>query len=316
MKTKAQNKITITVHETNKIILRIAGKDTMSIDWGDETKVKTYQLRDEPPSTYTHIYTGTSAHAITITGGDITHLICQKQDVTNLDVTRNTGLKELYCSNNKITELDLSKNTALTYLSCYNNQLTNLDLRNNRLLRILGCPGNNLTNLDISGDAKLTHLFCTGNQLKSLDISKNTKLTVCDCSYNQLTSMDVSQNADLDYLNCSKNRLSSLNTGNNTDLRVLFCDKNCLTGFDASRNTSLVWLIINENQISTDEINALFRTLPFGEENIICIEKNPGADGCDKSIVESKGWEIIDYNIYLPESKNKVIRMVIDEYCF
>ena len=61
MKTKAQNQITITVHETNKIILRIAGNGNMTINWGDETKVKTYQLRDEPPSTYTHIYKGTSA---------------------------------------------------------------------------------------------------------------------------------------------------------------------------------------------------------------------------------------------------------------
>ncbi|MDP4178636.1 MAG: dockerin type I domain-containing protein [Bacillota bacterium] len=37
-----------------------------------------------------------------------------------------TSLKSLYCSNNQLTRLNVSKNTALTYLSCEKNQLTTL----------------------------------------------------------------------------------------------------------------------------------------------------------------------------------------------
>jgi len=183
-------------------------------------------------------------------------------------------------------------------------------------LRILGCPNNKLTNLDVSRNTKLTHLFCSGNQLKSLDVSKNTKLTVLDCRSNQLSVLDVSKNTDLDYLNCGINQLSNLNIGNNSNLRVLFCEKNSLKNFDTVKSISLLlWLIVNENLFYTDELNALFRTLPLGNRNIICIEKNPGADDCDINTVESKGWEVVDYNISLTESENETIKMITDEYC-
>ena len=40
------------------------------------------------------------------------------------------NLKKLYCSENQLTELDVSKNTALTELYCWQNQLTSLDCEN------------------------------------------------------------------------------------------------------------------------------------------------------------------------------------------
>lgn len=38
-----------------------------------------------------------------------------------------TKLERLYCNSNELTKLDLSKNTELVYLECYNNKLTKLD---------------------------------------------------------------------------------------------------------------------------------------------------------------------------------------------
>ena len=37
-----------------------------------------------------------------------------------------TALDLLACANNQLTSLDLSKNTALTMFACHNNQLTSL----------------------------------------------------------------------------------------------------------------------------------------------------------------------------------------------
>ena len=70
-------------------------------------------------------------------------LDCKYNNLTRLDVSKNTKLTKLYCESNQLTGLDLSKNTALTELDCALNQLTSLDLSKNTALTILGCSGNN-----------------------------------------------------------------------------------------------------------------------------------------------------------------------------
>ena len=65
-------------------------------------------------------------------------LRCFENDLTSLDVSNNTGLKELYCGDNQLTSLDVSNNTALTNLDCNGNQLTSLDVSNNTDLSLLG----------------------------------------------------------------------------------------------------------------------------------------------------------------------------------
>ena len=69
-------------------------------------------------------------------------LDCKYNNLTRLDVSKNTKLTKLYCESNQLTGLDLSKNTALTELDCALNQLTGLDLSKNTALTILGCSGN------------------------------------------------------------------------------------------------------------------------------------------------------------------------------
>jgi hypothetical protein len=300
MMTKKPNQITMTVQDSGEAVLKIAGSGTVTIDWGDETECIEQPL-PSIPSCYTHGYTCFSSRTVTVTGSKITHLICENQGITTLDVTKDSELKELFCSDNHLTELDLSKNAALTYLSCYNNHLTSLDLSNNRALITLGCPSNKLTSLDLSKNTKLMHLFCSDNRLTGLDVSKNTRLSKFDCRENLLTGLDVGKNTVLDYLSCCANRLSSLDTGNNTGLQILFCTNNRLTHFDASRNTSLEWLILYDNQLSTDALNAMFRTLLCGNKNLISVENNSGTDGCDIAIAESNGWKVADRTYVLPD---------------
>lgn len=51
-------------------------------------------------------------------------LDCRSNDLTTLDVSKNTALTSLVCINNGLTYLDLSKNTALETLDCYGNQIS------------------------------------------------------------------------------------------------------------------------------------------------------------------------------------------------
>ncbi|MCH5174927.1 MAG: hypothetical protein J1F40_03480, partial [Prevotellaceae bacterium] len=57
-----------------------------------------------------------------------TLLSCAENQLTALDVSKNTALTDLYCSDNQLTALDVSKNTALTYLECYNNQIKGISM--------------------------------------------------------------------------------------------------------------------------------------------------------------------------------------------
>ena len=117
---------------------------------------------------------------------------CNHNNLTTLDVSKNTALKSLGCSYNQLTSLDVSKNTKLTGLYCGNNQLTSLDVSNNEELTQLYCFNNKLTLLDVSKNTALKSLGCSENQLTSLDVSKNTVITLISCYYNNIhdTEMD------------------------------------------------------------------------------------------------------------------------------
>ena len=85
--------------------------------------------------------------------------------LTSLDVSKNTALTKLFCGNNQLTSFDVSKNTALTYLNCEYNQLTSLDVSKNTALTELSCEFNKLTSLDVSKNTALTYLYC-GEEVK------------------------------------------------------------------------------------------------------------------------------------------------------
>jgi Leucine-rich repeat (LRR) protein len=73
---------------------------------------------------------------------DLERLLCWKNHLTVLDVSRNAALTNLYCAFNQLTSLDVSKNTALTVLHCFSNQLSSLDISNNTSLKNIQWRGN------------------------------------------------------------------------------------------------------------------------------------------------------------------------------
>lgn len=183
-------------------------------------------------------------------------LDCKNNNLTRLDVSKNTKLTKLYCEFNQLTSLDLSKNTALTELNCQVNQLTSLDLSKNTALTKLDCALNPLTSLDVSNNTALTYLDCNYNQLTSLDLSQNTALTKLGCHDNQLTSLDLSKNTALDTLDCSGNKRSlELSDSGRFDLSTL-------PGFDPDR---AVWPegVTVENGILTVPYNTTSLTYRY-----------------------------------------------------
>ena len=141
-----------------------------------------------------------------------------------------TALKKLYCYGNEITELDLSKNTALTYLDCFCNRITKLTLSNNALLDSLDCSANELTELDVSNNPALVYLDCYDNKLSQLDVTKNTALVLLNFDSNQITSIDLSNNIWLEELYCSGNGITKLDVSACERLELLYCYQNKISG--------------------------------------------------------------------------------------
>ena len=188
-------------------------------------------------------------------------LKCWDNELTGLDLSKNTALKDLQCSNSKLQSLDLSQNPNLTKLYCGENPLTTLDLSKNAKLKVLNCSGfanrrTKLTELDLSQNTALESLDCSINELKQLNVSGCTALKKLSCSSNQLTTLDVSKNTNLIELECSSNLLAVLDVSNNPKLKDLSCGSNRLTVLDLSKNPELEILSCRKNGFTSLDLDA------------------------------------------------------------
>ncbi len=145
----------MTTSKSGTFSMRITGDSpAVLIDWGDGT-IQSYNIQSHQHTEITHKYAS---------GFKSVKYICIKESEMN-------QITELDCSNNELTALDVSKNTGLKSLYCRNNQLTTLDVSKNTALRIFWPDINQLTLLDISKNSKLNTLFCGANQLSGFAIN-------------------------------------------------------------------------------------------------------------------------------------------------
>ena len=152
---KGGGKITMTT-KSDVVIIIMAGSGTVSINWGDGSKIETHTLQ-APDYKYgvwyssddyfhVHEYPSASSRRITITGEDITYLDCSRNQLTELDVSKNSALIILGCNDNKLTRLDMSGLTSLRSFGCSVNQLASLDMSDcTALEKGFSCYSNLLT---------------------------------------------------------------------------------------------------------------------------------------------------------------------------
>ena len=189
-------------------------------------------------------------------------LKCWDNELTGLDLSKNTKLTSLSCSENELTALDVSKNTELTRLYCGSNRLTALDVSKNKKLEELDCESDSLlsymklTKLDVSQNKALKKLNCYGVKMKELNVSGCTALERLDCGGNQLIALDVSNNANLTFLRCGSNQLTALDVSNNPKLKDLSCGYNSLTLLDLSKNPELEILSCRKNGFTSLDLDA------------------------------------------------------------
>ncbi|WP_035646302.1 T9SS type A sorting domain-containing protein [Flavobacterium sp. ASV13] len=130
-------------------------------------------------------------------------------DVSGSGITDLTGIADftllntLLCNKNQLTSLDISGNPLLTNLNCSENQIEQLEISSNTLLKKLDCSTNQLKELNVSENAALTFLNTSFNKILNLDASKNTSLTEINCSNNNLYNLNVKNGNNVNMQNMS-----------------------------------------------------------------------------------------------------------------
>ena len=131
---RSSGTIKMTTEKDGEFSFILLGSGIATVDWGDDSENVSLMLDGEEEGVeFAHTYPDSTIRTIIINGDNILGLICQ--NITSLDVSKNTKLTHLSCLLNQITSLDMSGNTALKYLNCIGNQLTSSAL--NDLFRTL-----------------------------------------------------------------------------------------------------------------------------------------------------------------------------------
>jgi len=188
---------------------------------------------------------------------NLTHLECNNNPLTTLDVRGLTNLTNLVCSGNRLTTLNVTGLSNLEQMFCDANRLASIDFTGLTNLTFLYCSDNPLGNLNISGLTNLKQLFCDNDNLTNLNVSGLTNLTVLSCNDNKLPNLNLNGLTNLDMLLCSRNLLTSINVSNLPNLKTLNCYYNQLTALDLSNNGPLTSLSCGENSIPVLNINNL-----------------------------------------------------------
>ncbi len=220
-------------------------------------------------------------HFINITG-----LLCQNNELTQLDVSGLVNLDRLECEGNQLTTLNAEGCANLTLLFCSRNlmqdgyyrkeggnRLKELNVSNCTKLERLVCPGNELTQLDLEGLAGLEVLLCKDNILSVLDVNNCSNLRVLECEENKLIELHVDKCANLESLTCYNNQLEVLNVNKCINLLRLGCSENQLSALDISSCINLKWLNCSKNNMKTpDNVNGKNDNLTG--ENFIFVPQN------------------------------------------
>ena len=156
---KRQNEMTMTLEHDGEVEICIGGAETVTINWGDGSERETYKYEHEELYAddgtthcivYRHVYSTASTRTITITGNNITHFSCSRNQIKNLDVSKNTSLTLLDCSNNQFSESEL--NGLFETLHCN-------DIEGGKYIIVSDNPGTDDCNMSIAEDKGWTVVY-------------------------------------------------------------------------------------------------------------------------------------------------------------
>ena len=220
-------------------------------------------------------------------------LICNDNQLTSVDLTKNVNLSTLNLSNNSLSTIDLSKNKELNTLSLRNNKLESLDVTNNVNLQSLHVNNNLLTEINIAANWMLEYLDINDNKLNTLDLSYAEYLEV-NCQNNKLTEISV---GDIERLNCSNNNLTGLkfDAYSGVKFKYLNCSDNAINGANVQQFVDKL-----PTPSASNNAELVFKSSSDTEQNSMSQEQALTVMGKNWTLKRTNG------NIYLGEQSTSI----------
>lgn len=118
-------------------------------------------------------------------------LDCNSNNISELDFSEHTKIKELNVSDNNISSLNISILYNLKNLNCSNNRIGNLDLKELQYIKTLNCANNEITELKFHPSSQIEHIDCSNNKIKDLNLSTLMQMKSLSCQENKLQSISI-----------------------------------------------------------------------------------------------------------------------------
>ena len=220
-------------------------------------------------------------------------LICNDNQLTSVDLTKNVNLSTLNLSNNSLSTIDLSKNKELNTLSLRNNKLESLDVTNNVNLQSLHVNNNLLTEINLAANWMLKYLDINDNKLNTLNLSYAEYLEV-NCQNNKLTEISV---GDIERLNCSNNNLTGLkfDAYSGVKFKYLNCSDNAINGANVQQFVDKL-----PTPSASNNAELVFKSSSDTEQNSMSQEQALTVMGKNWTLKRTNG------NIYLGEQSTSI----------
>ena len=205
-------------------------------------------------------------------------------DLERLEIGNCSRLRSIQIySNPKLTSIEFGSHPETESLYCSYNGLSSLSLKSLPALRNIDLSSNErLSRLELNEETSISAILIQGCAFQSItDILKCcSSLRELSCSYNKLTELDLSGCSNISELRCEHNQLTRLMVPQGSLLEHLYC---------------------HSNQLDEDALNTLFDSLgqvvnpaiyyPTSlRQYRISFNDNPGADDCNRSILNDKNW--------------------------
>ena len=144
------------------------------------------------------------------------------EDLTTLNVTGMSTLKELHCSDNSLTVLDLTGLINIEYLSCKNSTISSVILDDNINLKNINLSETAITTLDLTGYVNLENLNVYHSQLTQLNLENCVSLIELYCNSTPIQNLDISPCVSLEWIECGGTDATPLESVTIGELPALF----------------------------------------------------------------------------------------------
>ncbi len=174
-------------------------------------------------------------------------LDCSNKQITKVDLSKLINLEKLDLTYNNISSIDVSKNTLLKELWLEDNNLTEINLNNNVNLEKISLSRNNISNISFNSNTVLKEIWITNTNISQIDLTNLTNLEELYIYNNFISNIDLSNNINLKVLLIGNNPISNIDTSHNSLLEELQIEQTDIASIDISNNIKLNYINANKN---------------------------------------------------------------------